>query len=131
MARAIYARLDPGCERRQLAACMRELDTDLRRLRVCKVDYPLERRDLRSVQSPASSGEMRASGTTAVASMLIPPAPRVAKPYRPNCYIAAQCALSERDTTHADVHEVPVRCVAIVRTVLAHRRLAPQSVSIA
>jgi hypothetical protein len=33
-----------------------------------------------SVQSPASSGEMRPSGTTAVASMTMPPAPRVAKP---------------------------------------------------
>ena len=37
-----------------------------------------------SVQSPASSGEMRPSGTTAVASTTMPPAPRVAKPYSAN-----------------------------------------------
>lgn len=37
-----------------------------------------------SVQSPASSGEMRPSGTTAVASMTMPPAPRVAKPCAPD-----------------------------------------------
>ena len=34
-----------------------------------------------SAQSPASSGEMRPSGTTAVASTTMAPAPRVAKPY--------------------------------------------------
>lgn len=46
-ARAIRARPDPGCGRRRLTACMRELDIDLRPLRVSKVDDPFKRHDLR------------------------------------------------------------------------------------
>ena len=52
MARAIRARLDPRRERRRLTACMRELDANLCTLRVRKVDYPLERRDLRVRPEP-------------------------------------------------------------------------------
>ena len=54
--------------------------------------------------------------------MMIPPAPRVAKPYQPQLsYLSAH--LFREDSTHPDVHEVPIRRVPIVRTVLAHRRL--------
>ena len=44
---AIGAHPDPRGERRSLAASMRELYSDLGRLRVSKVDYALKRRDLR------------------------------------------------------------------------------------
>jgi hypothetical protein len=44
---AIRVRSNPQGERRRLAARMRELDANLGRLRVRKVDDPLERRDLR------------------------------------------------------------------------------------
>ena len=41
---------------------MRELDTDLRRLRMRKFDYPLERRDLRVRPEPRVLGRDAALG---------------------------------------------------------------------
>jgi hypothetical protein len=46
MARTICAPLERNGERRCLTACMRKLDTDPRPLRVRKVDYRLEGRNL-------------------------------------------------------------------------------------
>ncbi len=53
MMRVNRARIDPHGERRRLAARMRELDADLGRLRVRKVDDPPERRDLRVRPEPS------------------------------------------------------------------------------
>ena len=50
--RAIHVRPDPRSERRRLATRMPELDTNLGRLRVRKVDNPLERSDLRVYPKP-------------------------------------------------------------------------------
>ena len=60
--RAVRARLHPRRERRRLAARMRELDTDLRHLRMRKFDYPLERRDLRVRPEPRVLGRDAALG---------------------------------------------------------------------
>ena len=46
-----------------------------------------------SVQSPASSGEMRPSDNTAVASMTMPPAPRVAKPCPSEKRVPSACGI--------------------------------------
>jgi hypothetical protein len=60
----------------------------------------------------ASSGDMRPSGTTLVASIQIDPAPRVAKP----------CLWKERKSrqykyqaqaTYPDVNEMPIGCMSI------------------
>lgn len=69
----------------------------------------------------ASLGEMRPSGTTAVASMQMAPTPRVAKPYRVIRRHVPPC--QRVDSTDPDVDQMPVCGVAVVRAVLAHGRL--------
>jgi hypothetical protein len=63
---------------------MCELDIDFRSLRVGKVAYPLERRDLRVCLDTASSCEMRPSDTTVGAYTVILPVACVAKPDQPD-----------------------------------------------
>ena len=87
-ARAISVQLDPGCKRRRLTACMHE--PNISAPSVCeKSIICLSGATCGSVQSAASSGEIRPSGTTAVASIVIsiPPSVRIAKSYLPNCHI--------------------------------------------
>ena len=69
-ARAISVQLDPGCKRRCLTACMHE--PNISAPSVCeKSIICLSGATCESVQSAASSGEIRPSGTTAVASTVI------------------------------------------------------------
>ena len=63
---------------------MCELDLDFRSLRVGKVAYPLEQRDLRVCLDTVSSCEMRTSDTTVGAYMVILPVACIAKPYQPD-----------------------------------------------
>ena len=114
--------LRPACKSWMptLAACVCAKSTIRRRGAICE-----------SVQSPASCGEMRPSGTTAVPSMTMAPAPRDAKPCPPKpipkqlvpSALGNHLCAREEKNTHADVHQVPVRRVTVVRAVLAHRRL--------
>lgn len=60
--RTIRAFLDPHRERGRLATGVRELNTDLGGLRMRKVDYALERRDLRVRPEPRVLGRDAALG---------------------------------------------------------------------
>ena len=80
---------------------MCELDLDFRSLRVGKVAYPLEQRDLRVCLDTVSSCEMRTSDTTVGAYMVILPERASQSPISP--IIIPHCTLSGR-YTYVDVH---------------------------
>jgi hypothetical protein len=105
---------------------MCRLDTDFRSLRVGKVAYPLERRDLRTCLDTASSCEMRPSDTTVGVYTVVLPVACVAKPYQPDYQTALHLVRKGYVRRYA-LNAGPSR--DFYRDVLTHRGLedsAPQ-----
>ena len=70
----------------------------------------------------ASSGEIRPSGRTEVASIVTAPAPRVTQPYKTyKNQKRTRTYLGSGSDTYSGVNEMPVGRMAVIRAVLTHR----------